>query len=312
MACAIQVSNVWISQNHHLGFTDLIRYNNQWVCAFRRGASHMSLDSQLIILVSDDAKIWRLKWQLTWQGGDLRDPKLSITPNHQLLLTAGIRWAVPLSINTAISSVGYLLEKGGFPEPVLDATSEGTWRWAPTWHQGVAYSVGYAGKDKTGCLYQSCDGLHWQRWVKPFFMTPEGLSNEATLAFAGNRAYCLLRRDKKEGVNALLGESAFPFKEWQWQETNQSLGGPKLLHLSSGQWIAGFREIDYEKQTACMLLKKLNPKTAQFSDWITLPSSGDCSYPGLVEYDGHLLVSYYSSHEDQVSIYLADIELIRN
>ncbi len=310
MSLGMQMSKVWASHNQHLGFTDLIRYNNQWICAFRSGSTHMSFDGQLIILVSEDAQSWRLQWQLSWQGGDLRDPKLSVTPDHQLLLTAGIRWAVALSLNTAISSVGWLLEKDEYPEPILDASSEGTWRWAPSWHQDVAYSVGYAGKDKAGCLYQSCDGLQWLAWVNPFFVIPEVLSNEASLAFADNTAYCLLRRDQKGGVNALLGQSISPFKEWQWQETNQTLGGPKLLQLSSGQWVAGFRQIDYEKQTAGMVLKKLNLKTAQFSDWLTLPSSGDCSYPGLVEYAGHLLVSYYSSHEGQVSIYLADIDLI--
>ena len=36
---------------------------------------------------------------------------------------------------------------------------------------------------------------------------------------------------------------------------------------------------------------------------LTLPSSGDNSYPGLVWENGTLWVSYYSSHEGKTDIY---------
>jgi hypothetical protein len=42
---------------------------------------------------------------------------------------------------------------------------------------------------------------------------------------------------------------------------------------------------------------------------LTLPSGGDCSYPGLVWHDGLLWTSYYSTHEGKTSIYLARIRL---
>ena len=42
---------------------------------------------------------------------------------------------------------------------------------------------------------------------------------------------------------------------------------------------------------------------------LRLPSGGDCSYPGMVEHDGLLWMSYYSSHEGKTSIYLARIEV---
>jgi hypothetical protein len=40
---------------------------------------------------------------------------------------------------------------------------------------------------------------------------------------------------------------------------------------------------------------------------LTLPSSGDNSYPGFVWENGTLWVSYYSTHEGKTSIYLARI-----
>ena len=40
---------------------------------------------------------------------------------------------------------------------------------------------------------------------------------------------------------------------------------------------------------------------------LTLPSGGDNSYPGMVWHDTLLWTSYYSSHEEKTSIYLAKI-----
>ncbi|UCD28439.1 MAG: exo-alpha-sialidase, partial [Planctomycetota bacterium] len=56
---------------------------------------------------------------------------------------------------------------------------------------------------------------------------------------------------------------------------------------------------------ATTVLSKLEPHT--YEPVLTLPSGGDCSYPGLVWHDGLLWMSYYSSHQDKTSIYLAKI-----
>jgi len=42
---------------------------------------------------------------------------------------------------------------------------------------------------------------------------------------------------------------------------------------------------------------------------LTLPSSGDNSYPGFVWHDNSLWMLYYSSHEGKTGIYLAKIRL---
>ena len=47
----------------------------------------------------------------------------------------------------------------------------------------------------------------------------------------------------------------------------------------------------------------------EVAEFLTLPSGGDTSYPGLVWHDGLLWVSYYSSHEGKTSIYLAKVKL---
>lgn len=309
----MRVQRLWQSAQHN-AFTDLICYHQAWYCVFREGSTHMSLDGKIRVMYSQDAENWTLLKTFDWQGGDLRDPKLSINPQQQLIVSAGIRWAVPLSAETKVYSVGWQFDAHhqAWSEPVLDSTSQGTWRWATTWHQQYAYSVGYAGHDKQGCLYRSKDGLNWQSWVAPFFPDANVMSNEASIAFDGERAYCLLRRDGRGGVKAMLGQSLPPYTEWQWRALNQSIGGPKLLKLSNGEFVAAVRYINYKRWKAKTVIYKLDPLRNRLKPWRVLPSAGDSSYAGLVEQDGTLYVSYYSSHvDDQVSIYLAVIPLIK-
>ena len=42
---------------------------------------------------------------------------------------------------------------------------------------------------------------------------------------------------------------------------------------------------------------------------MTVPSGGDTSYPGMVEHDGALWMSYYATHEGKSAIYLARLEV---
>ena len=58
-----------------------------------------------------------------------------------------------------------------------------------------------------------------------------------------------------------------------------------------------------------MSLLWLDVKTGRLTEFLKLPSGGDCSYPGLVLHEGLLWVSYYSSHEGKTSIYLAKVQL---
>jgi len=307
----MKLHTLWQSDAHS-AFTDLIYFNQAWYCVFREGTTHMSLDGHILVLTSKDTQSWAIHSRLSWQGGDLRDPKLSITPNNQLVMTAGIRWAVYTTQASRLYSVGWQLDKPNqaWLAPVLDQTSEGTWRWATTWHQGMAYSVGYSGSDKQGCLYRSEDGLHWRDWVTPFFPDASVFSNESSLVSDGDKLYCLTRRDKAGGAKAVLGQSSGPLTSWQWQILPLSIGGPKLVKLSNGEWLMAVRRINYKRWKAKTLLYKINPQTGKVKHWRTLPSGGDTSYAGMVEQNGQLYISYYSSHQDsQTNIYLVNLPL---
>lgn len=289
----------------HNAFTDLICVEDVWYCAFRQAQHHMSFDGQIVILCRQNDQAWVKSAEISWAGGDLRDPKFVVTSQGQLLLMAGVRWAVPTSPSSALFSVTWQLKKGAVSEPFVTDPDEGTWRWSGSANPNHIFSIGYAGKDMDGCLYLSEDGKSWQPHLKPFFPNPDCFSNEASLVFTGEGiGYCLLRRDG-EDCPGLIGTAMPPYQDWAWKTLPVRIGGPKMIQLSTGQLIAAVRI--FEEEDARTVLFEVLPEQGELKRLLTLPSSGDCSYPGLAEKDGQIWVSYYSSHEEKVAIYLANL-----
>src|SRR5690349_18175791 len=71
----------------HSAFTDLTYFQDHWFCTFREGAAHVSPDGAICVLESVDAQKWERVAKLTRADGDLRDPKISITPDQRLMIT---------------------------------------------------------------------------------------------------------------------------------------------------------------------------------------------------------------------------------
>jgi len=85
---------------------------------------------------------------------------------------------------------------------------------------------------------------------------------------------------------------------------DRKLGGPDMMLLENGQILCATREYLTSEQKTILLKVDLNGSTTKL---LTLPSGGDCSYPGLLLKENTLLASYYSSHEEKTAIYLARI-----
>lgn len=185
-----------------------------------------------------------------------------------------------------------------------------TWRWQVRWHNGMAYSAAYGGKDAAGTLYRSRDGIFWRPLVHNFF--PEGKGNEATLAFGkDNTAYCLLRHDKAETFFG-IGKAPY-YTEWQWRKISVDcgtehggikpcaeacrapFGGPKMICTSNGKLFAVGRMLWPWRNDGRITLFEIDPASATLK--IVTEINGT-SYAGLVEHDGELWISYGSSGAD--------------
>jgi hypothetical protein len=305
----ITVQKIW-DQAPHNAFTDLIRFRERWFCTFREGAGHASGAGRIRVITSTDGDQWESAASFGEENVDLRDPKLSITPDGRLMMVGGA--AVPATRDPVTDHYSFVCfsENGRQwtkPQRVLASWQ---WLWRVTWHKGTAYGVAYGWDPKapanaekyTATLYKSQDGLKYEK-VTDF---PNPNSTEATLAFDGERMVCLQRRDGNPRT-ALVGTSQPPYTEWTWTDLKAYFGGPNLIRTPDGAWWAAGRWIAGGKLTT--VHAHLDLKTGTLTPRHTLPSGGDTSYPGLVWHAGELWMSYYSSHEGKSSIYLARFKL---
>lgn len=299
----VDVRMIW-NEAPHNAFTDLVRFQNRWYCAFREGKAHVSPDGALRVIASDDGKTWESVARITSPTADLRDAKLSVTPDGRLML-AGAGALHPPATTKHQSFVWFSDPEGKSFGEAVPIGEPDFWLWRVSWHKGKAYGVGYATTGpKIARLYQSDDGRAFKTIVPTLFA--EGYPNESAIVFLpDDTALCLLRRDEAPH-NGQLGRAKPPYTEWTWSDVGERIGGPAMIRLDDGRLIAGVRLYGDRARTS---ICEIDPDTGHLTELLALPSSGDSSYPGLVMHDGLLWVSYYSSHENQTRIYLARVRL---
>jgi len=317
----VSVEKIWDAGKHN-AFTDLIRWHDKWYCSFREADAHVGGDGKLRVLESADGKKWETVALVTEAGIDLRDPKLSITPDDRLMITAGGSVYQGTTLLGRQPRVAFSKDAREWTPPQRVLT-EGEWLWRVTWHGGKAYGISYNADErkspaaaeaaKTGVappgpaewklkLVASSDGAKYDLVTH---LDVPGHPNETTLRFMPDGEMVALVR--REGGNKLgwIGRSAAPYKEWTWKETKHQLGGPNFIRLPDGKLLAAGRSYPGGAKT---VVAKMTA-AGDYEPVLTLKSSGDNSYPGLVWHDGLLWMSFYSSHEGKTSIYLAKIKL---
>lgn len=310
----ISVKKIW-SYAKHNALTDLIRFHHSWYCVFRESTKHVYGENGKIRLIkSNDGKNWDSIALFEQPGIDLRDPKLSITPNGFLmLLVSGTEYSQKHYL-TRQSQVSF--SQDGFNwssfRPILEPHE---WLWRVTWYEGKAYGASYRFSNPQDPkqewlikLFKSSDGVHYElvtNWNIP------GRPNETTLRFfSDGMMVALVRREQLDHHDAWIGNSSPPYKQWEWHSLGCYFGGPNFLIFSDQTlWAAG-RIIWTNPYGA--FEKTIVAKIADYSlsSLLILPSGGDCSYPGMMYDEGCLWISYYSSHEGNSAIYLAQIQLL--
>ncbi len=303
----ISVERIWDRAAHN-AFTSMINYNGKLYCTFRESDGHVSdINGTIRVIASDDGQNWYSVAHIFEPGVDLRDPQLSITPDNRIMLNIGgsiytnsklVGMEPKVSFSDTSGMNFSPLQKIFIDEKIKSGKD---WLWRATWHNGKSYATIYQPtKEKSVQLIVSNDGINYK------FITTFDVSggNETTLRFTpANQMIAVVRRDKEQNGN--IGISEPPYKTWEWNELESRLGGPDLILLGNDIMICATREYPPDHNEQTILAKvEINGK---FTKLLTLPSGGDCSYPGLVIIDDILNVSYYSSHEEKTAIYLAKI-----
>ena len=314
----LSVSRIW--DQDYSAFPSIVRYNDAWYVSFREGVSHIFDENGIAagktrILRSTDCKRWESVALLSKEGYDLRDPKLSVTPDGRLMVVQGGSVYVDKELKMRIPQVSFSSDGQSFsdPEPVDYPIPDGfAWFWRMTWHEGTGYTVSYGevGGDRLE-LIKTTDGLHFEKITD---IELGGFPNETTVRFLPDGRMALLIRREKADKKAFLGISEPPFTDWKLTPLAFQIGGPEMAVLPDGSLIIGGRAyLDGGETKTCLWLGNTD---GDFKLWKTLPSGGDNSYPGILVEDDGLKVVYYSSHEltfpdgrSRAGIYLARMPL---
>ena len=306
----LDVRNVWDAAPHN-AFTDLIRFEGAWYLTFREAPYHgvpkVGEDpGKARVLRSGDGKTWQSVALLDYGADqDVRDPKLSITPDGRLMLNAA---AAPHAQRNTRQSLAWFStdgERWGKPHAIGELD---WWMWRVTWApDGKAYGTGYgpiSQRPRTTRLYRSDDGIRFETIVTTLTADPN--TGEATVRFLRDGTAVALVRNEGRPPHALVGTARADDTNWTFRSLGVHLGGPNFIELPDGRLVAGGRLYDDKVRTG---LCWLDAKAGTLVEALTLPSGGDTSYPGFVWHDGLLWVSYYASHEDKSSIYLARVRV---
>ena len=304
-----QADLLWDASPHN-AFTDLVRWQEKFYCAFRESDAHVyGADGKIRVLVSGDGEAWETFAVLEREGIDLRDPKLSVAPGGRLMLLAGGSRYEGKSLTGREMLVAFA-DGAGFGEwqrveidPQI--ATPGDWLWRVTWRGEKAYGVVYqAGTSKNRAhLVAGADGVHFEL-VQRFDLP--GKPSEATVRFGDDGQMLIVVRNDGGDYLGRLGSAPPPYTDWEWRPIDHRLGGPDLCQSPDGQWLLGTRRYSNPTRT---VIGTLDPASGHFEPQVLLPSGGDTSYPGMLVHGGILWVSYYASHGGKSAIYLAKIGL---
>jgi len=315
---SIEVKKIWDAAPHN-AFTDLIRFDGNFYCTFREGPSHVSgPNGEARVLRSKDGKNWESVAAFKIKDHDVRDPKISITPDNRLMVLMDAESYKDGKVVTRKPYASYLnTTRGTFSDPELSVVDPviavaSDWVWRVTWNNGTGYAIDY--QPNAIYLLRTKDGTRFENVSR---IDMEGYPNESTIRFDKNGKMYVLIRQEQGNKLGVLAVSNPPYQQWTFHKLDRRLGGPNFIFLNDTTLCIGSRYFPQETTSGPGLYK--NPKTAiMLSDLngkiyktIELPSGGDNSYPGLLVYKNLLWVSYYSSHEGKTSIYLAKIPMVQ-
>ena len=88
------VEKVWGDGTWHCAFTSIVEFKGRYYISMREYDSHIfnsegEAEGRIRIISSMSGKKWESVALISKEGYDLRDPKLSVTPDNRLMVTVG-------------------------------------------------------------------------------------------------------------------------------------------------------------------------------------------------------------------------------
>jgi len=300
-------------------FSDLTNYNGNWYVVFRTAGGHGippagQQGGEIRVIESANGQDWSSVALLGTSDGDLRDPKITVTPSNQLMIITG---SVSQSGINPVQSAAFFSSNGttwSSPQPTGDYD---WWTWRTVWHNGVGYGISYGPNntdpnwksDLTTRLLTTTDGVNYSPLVLQLTNTGQQ-ADEAGLSFLPDgTAVALVRRDG--ATTSSIGTATGNYTNWTFRDANLQLESPDLLTLPDGRIVAAGRA--YNGAEMNTELCWLDPATATLTPFLIFPDDpvlfGESGYPGLAWQNDKLCVSYYMGYAGGADIYLAQVSI---
>lgn len=302
----------------HNAFTDLIEWKSAYYLCFRHGAAHGSMDGEIRIMRSTDARVWEPCATLDTLGDD-RDPHF-VTDGSVLYCYFGT-WDLAHQAGAAVPDRGRVrsyfakTDDGTAWSKAQGVYEPGFWLWRVRYHEGAFYSAAYtAVRPKPDVretrLVRSKDALHWELVS---VVTQKYMAGEADMYFPKEGGIRLLTRTGEKPGNAFWFRSNAGMTEWTESDAKVLVHSPVFGFWKDFMVVGGRAKAEDGHVT-----RFWRASGDTLEELITLPSRGDTSYPGLIvlppEGGGApaLLVSWYSQHEsggnkNQAAVYVGRV-----
>ena len=296
-----------VKDGSHNAFTDLTFWNNSYYLTFRKADNHISHNSRIILLKSEDLKLWETIREFSIPEEDIRDPKFAHIEGKLFIYVLKNKEKLALPYSTMYT----YSEDGEDWSELQDIMPVGWAFWRPkTWDNITWYVSAYSADQNISKLYKSLDGINWQ--FASDLYEGEHHSEDAISFVDSNKMVCTIRVQGSPSIlgnttaSTLIGTAELPYTDWTFSRNSENrLDGPVLFNINGFTFAAGRFEPDNNNSFRGGLFKKkrtslfliLDNKLIHLFD---LPSSGDTSYPGVVIRENKLFISYYSSniHKD--------------
>ena len=324
----VEVSNVRrvFHNGEHNAFTDLIRFQGRFYLTFRSCPDgHMvHPTSSIIVLASDDARIWKPVHQFSVAKRDTRDPHFLVFRDKLFVYTG--TWysgdsTLPRDQYDLNMHLGYATwSKDGetWNGPVLLEGTFGHYIWRANSFGEKAFLCGRRkidfAKDPKGeprqtksLMLESDDGLIWR--TRATFQEIAG--DETAFQFESDGTVMAIGR--RGGNPAQWLRSSPPYTEWDRRDLDRYIGGPMIARWGDRYVVGGRKTLggNGPKTSMCWL------RGDQLHEFAELPSGGDNSYPGFIALSPtRAIMSWYSSHEKDdrgkpmTAIYMADLQVM--
>ncbi len=306
---------VWTCDNQVVD-TDLVRFKNQWIIACCESTHADHHEGVIRIVTSKDELSWELLASIESPTARklLSNPRLSVQPNGQLMLTAvGIvanpQVAEPIpEFGGTVQTLAWFSVDGRSWSEARPFGSENTMHGKTVWLNELAYSYAQGsvcGDAQTVRILSSIEvGREMHQLYQGTFA--QFFPSNASFVFAGAQGLCLMSRVGNGGElqSGMLGKSQAPFDHWDWTETDRSFSFPNAIKITDNRVLV-LASLDGPK--ARRVLCNLDLETGKLFELLEIATNDMHTHAGISFHEGHLWISFAREHDHKKCVYLAKI-----